>query len=233
MKAVDVMTKNVAAVSPDATIVEMAKKMVAYRISALPVIGAGGAVVGIVSEGDLFRRTEIGTARRSSWWLNLLSSNQSLAEEYARVHGRLARDVMSTDVISVTEETEVGEIAQLLDDHSIKRVPVLRNGKLVGIVSRGDLVAALAGAAEIASRSPTQADEKLREALLRELRQQPWTNLEALKVSVRHGIVRLRGTVASDEEKRALVAAAESVRGAKGVRDQTVVAPISVVAPPF
>jgi len=152
MRARDVMTPDVITVDPDTSVQAVAKLLSERGISGVPVVDAADQLVGIVSEGDLLHRVETGTdrrperltGRRRSWWLDTIASNEELARDYAKSHGRTAKDVMTRDVISVTDTTELADVAMLLETKRIKRVPVLRDGRLVGIVSRANLVRALA-----------------------------------------------------------------------------------------
>ena len=144
MRAIDVMTSEVITVGENATVPKAAKLLAEHGISAVPVVDKHNRVIGMVSEGDLLHRAETGTERRRSWWLEMVSSTDQLAGEYIKSHSGKVKDVMTRDVLSVTEETPVADIAVLLEINRIKRVPVLRDGKLVGIVSRANLVRALA-----------------------------------------------------------------------------------------
>jgi CBS-domain-containing membrane protein len=144
MRAVDVMTSGVITAGLNATVPEAAKLLAEHGISAVPVVDKDNRVIGMVSEGDLLHRAETGTERRRSWWLEMVSSTDKLAGEYIKSHSGNVKDVMTCDVLSVTEDTPVADIAVLLETNRIKRVPVLREGKLVGIVSRANLVRALA-----------------------------------------------------------------------------------------
>src|SRR5437588_1221443 len=154
MRAMDVMTTNVIIVSPDTPVQEIAKILSERSISGLPVVDAQNRLVGIVSEGDLLHRVEMGTdrrpdrrtGRRRSWWLDTVGSDEELARAYVKSHGRTAKDVMTSEVTSVSETTELADIANLLETRRIKRVPVVKDGTLVGIVSRANLVRALAPA---------------------------------------------------------------------------------------
>ena len=144
MKAVDVMVRDVVTVKPDADVAEAIKLLIDHDISALPVVDDDGSVVGVVSKADLVHRTEIKTEKHRPWWLKVLTPGSALAEEFAKAHGLHVSEVMSTRVISASEDTSLAEIATLLEKHRIKRVPILRGGKLVGIVSRSNLIQALA-----------------------------------------------------------------------------------------
>ena len=162
MRAMDVMTTNVITVSPDTSVQEVAKILSERSISGVPVVDAENRLVGIVSEGDLLHRVEMGTdrrpdrrtGRRRSWWLDTVGSDEELARAYVKSHGRTARDVMTSEVTSVNETTELADIANLLETRRIKRVPVVRDGKLVGIVSRANLVRALAAAGSRLTPTP-------------------------------------------------------------------------------
>src|SRR5215468_2905856 len=145
MKAADVMVSAVISVRPNARVEEVASTLLANRISAVPVIDKQGELLGIVSEGDLMRRAEAGTDRSRSWWLEYLTGKQVLAAEYVKSHSHKVTDVMTRSVITATPETPLGEIAMLLERNRIKRVPIVQNGKVVGIVSRANLLQAVAG----------------------------------------------------------------------------------------
>ena len=152
MKAADVMVSAVISVRPNARVEEVASILLANRISAVPVIDDQDELVGIVSEGDLMRRAEAGTERSRSWWLEYLTGKQVLASEYVKSHSHKVTDVMTPSVITATPETALGEIAMLLERNRIKRVPIVQNGKVVGIVSRANLLQALAGMKERSRR---------------------------------------------------------------------------------
>jgi CBS domain-containing protein len=219
MRAADVMTSQVISVGADASVHDVAQLMAEHGISAVPVIDRDKRVVGMVSEGDLLHRAETGTEQRRSWWLDMMASTNRLALEYAKSHSGKVKDVMTRDVISVTEETPVADIAILLETNRIKRVPVLGDGKLVGIVSRANLVRALAMTInEPPSRA--EADDRLiREKLLAELKAQRWAEVSPANVTVKDGVVHLWSSYYSDQEKRALIIAAECIPGVARVED--------------
>lgn len=218
MKASDVMTRNVATVTPETPIVEIVNALLERRISALPVVDAGGAVVGIVSEGDLIRRQEIGTDKHTSWWLHLLTAPEDQARDYVKSHGRKAADVMTADPVTVAPDTALGEIATLLERNRIKRVPVCDGGKLVGIVSRADLIRGLA-AHPAALPAPSTDDAALREAVTKAIRDETGVRTEFINVIVTGGTVHLWGGTNSQDEKKAVRIAAEGVAGADKVVD--------------
>ena len=168
MLASEIMTTDVATVGPDAPIAELVALLVARGISAVPVV-SGGRLVGIVSEGDLLRRAELGTGRKRSRWLEIATPGDRLAAEYVHEHGRKVADVMTPDVVTVPHDTPVSEVADLLERRRIKRVPVLRDGKLVGIVSRANLVQALALHRDAKPAAAVPTDLEVRTAILQEL----------------------------------------------------------------
>jgi CBS domain-containing protein len=224
LHASDVMTGWVATIAAEATVKDAAKLMIERRVSALPVVGAGARVVGIVSEGDLIRRSEIGTgARREPWLHRLLHGG---AREYLKTRGATVRDVMSAPVISVGPATPLAELAALLDKHRIKRVPVLDGARLAGIVSRVDLVRQLATApARPGARTPR--DRELRREVLGAAQRSGAAGLN-LNATVEHGVVHLWGDVRSRGEQKALRKAAGTVGGVRKVEDHTSVIPLRV-----
>ena len=218
MNASDIMTPSVITAGPDTPLAELVSLMLSHRISALPVV-QDGQLVGIVSEGDLIRRVETATERKRSRWLELAASNSTLAADYAKSHGRRASEVMTTEVISVTPDTPIAEIASLLERHHIKRVPVLANGKLVGIVSRANLLQALAS--RMTPPAADRADDrKIRAALFAELATQTWAATpNDSNIVIENGVVHLWGTIQSEDERKAMIVAAENVPGVNEVED--------------
>jgi CBS domain-containing protein len=217
MRAADVMTTEVIAVNPKTSIGEAAMLMLERRISGLPVIDDAGRLVGMVSEGDLLRRAESSTERRRPRWLEFLTPNSQLAAEYVKSHARRVQDVMTTDLVTVSESTPLAEIADLLETRRVKRVPVVRGALAVGIVSRSNLLQAVASGA--VPRAAQPADHAIREAILKELKKQKWANPTESNIVVNRGIVHLWGDVLSDEERKALRVAAENVSGVRAVED--------------
>lgn len=213
----DIMTKTVITVSPGAPVGEIAQTMVSAGISGMPVVDGTGKVIGIISEGDLMRRTETETAPRRSWWLKLLGSPTMSAEDYIRSHGMKASDLMHRSVISVSPDDTLGKAAQVLEGHHIKRAPVIENGKLVGIISRSNLVQALSAIYGTQAPEASVDDASLRAAVEHNIAE---TGVSAfyLNVVVSNGIVDLWGVVSSQEERNAVRIAAESTPGVKGVQ---------------
>jgi CBS domain-containing protein len=222
MKALDVMVRDVVTVKPDEAVAEAVRLLAEHDVSALPVVDDKENVVGIISEADLVHREEIGTEKQRPWWLEAVTPASTLAEEFAKSHGRRVEEVMSTDVVSASEDTTLGEIATLLERHRIKRVPILRSGKLVGIVSRSNLIQALASAKASTSGAGGDADRKIRLTLLDRLGDQDWTDFGERNVIVDSGIVHLWRLVGSEDEHKALVALAEGVPGVVSVSDEMI-----------
>ncbi len=219
MRAVEVMTTKVITVGENATVAEAAKLLAEHRISAVPVVDKDNRVIGMVSEGDLLHRTETGTEQRRSWWLEMMASTNQLAGDYIKSHSASVKDVMTRDVISVTDTTPLADIAILLETNRIKRVPVVRDGKLVGIVSRANLVRALAMSNSEPLSGAEVDDRTIRDGLLAELKAQKWAEISPANVTVKDGIVHLWSSYLSDQEKRALVVAAENTPGVRRVED--------------
>lgn len=216
MRAVDIMTTSVITADPEMTVRIAAGTMVFAGISGMPVIDPDGKLVGMVTEGDLMRREEIGTGKRQSWWLESLASTTDLANMYVKENATKVKDVMSTDIVTIAEACPVAEIAELLDARRIKRVPVVRDGKLVGVVSRANLIRALV---TVVPKQPAVAegdDAGLREAILVAMTGHRWA-LPRERVIVKDAIAHLFAMACSDEEQRAVRVAAETVPGVKEV----------------
>jgi CBS domain-containing protein len=235
MKASDVMTHGVVTIPPEATIRDAIARMVEHRISGIPVVDEDVGLVGIVTEGDLIRRTETGTDAPTHRWAELLLGPGASAEAYARTHGRRVRDVMSTDVVAVGRDASLADVVRLMEEHSIKRVPVLDGKRIVGIVSRADLVSALRERLELAARS-TSSDETIRARIVGEMKRQTWCPSHSVKVKVRDGWVRLEGAIYDERERRGLHVLIAGTDGVKGIDDQLAyVEPLSGIvleAPP-
>src|ERR1700751_3570006 len=230
MRAMDVMTSEVITVDENASVQSVAKLMAKHGISAVPVVDKDDRVIGIVSEGDLLHRAETGTERRRSWWLEMMAATNQLAGEYLKSHSGRVKDVMTRDVISVTDTTPVADIAVLLETNRIKRVPVLRGGKLAGIVSRGNLVRALAMTVQEPASSDETDDRTIRDKLLAELKAQKGAEVSPANVTVKDGVVHLWSSYFSEQEKRALIVAAENIPGVRRVEDHMKPAPAYLFA---
>jgi CBS domain-containing protein len=229
MKAKDVMTPNVISIGPDASVLEALRLMLQHQISGLPVVDRNGDLVGIVTEGDFLRRTETGTERKRPRWLEFLVGPGTLARDYVRSHARRVEEVMTSDVETVSEEAQLGDIVNLMEKRRIKRVPVLRDGRLVGIVSRANLLRALASvAAEIGPA--LESDEAIRDRVMAELDRQSFGPRNAIDVMVRNGVVEMWGTVIEPAQRDAARVAAETVPGVKAVKSHIVwVEPVSAM----
>lgn len=234
MDASEVMSRAPITLGREATVREAIRLMLDNRISGLPVVGEAGELVGIVTEGDLLRRSETGTERRRRPWLDYLLGPGRMADEYVRSHGRKIEAIITHEVVSVGGDTPLAEIVELMERRHIKRVPVVERGILVGIVSRADLIAALARALDRES-SATAGDDEIRERVLVELARAAWAPRSGLSVTVSNGVVELNGVIFEEKEREALRVAAENVPGVKAVADRLVwVEPVSgtVIEPP-
>ena len=223
MRARDVMVFPVITVKPNSSVKEVAKTFLDRRISAVPVVDDQGKLVGIVSEGDLMHRSEAGTERQRPWWLLALTGEETLAAEYVKSHARKVADVMTRNVITATPDTPLHEIAALLEKNSIKRVPIVRDGGLVGIVSRANLIQAVASTRR--ELEIPLSDTAIRDKLLANLRAQRWAYTGLLNVTVNDGVVNLWGITNSSAERKAIRVAAESTIGVRAVNDNLVMRP--------
>ncbi len=216
MNAADVMVSNVITVRFDSTVDQIAETLLANRISAVPVVDEGGQLVGIISEGDLIHRVEAGTERHRSWWLELLTVKDTLEHEFIKSHARKAADLMTRPVITVEPDMPLSDLAALLEKHRIKRVPVMKGGKIVGIVSRANLIQALVRPARETAPKKAIDDSTLRHDLLTHLHAQPWWPSD-VNVIVREGTVELWGLVDSEAEKDAIRVAVEGTPGVRSI----------------
>ena len=218
MIAKEIMTTDVLTVSPDQTIHDVAGKLLERAVSALPVVDEQGRLIGIISEGDLLRRVETGTDRKRSWWLDMMVSTEEKSRDFLKSHAVHVRDVMTRKVITVGEETPAYEIAEILEENRIKRVPVVDGDRLVGIVSRADLIRGLA-VRHIPVTSSAQDDHDLREAVLRAIGEIDAAGSAYVNVLVKDGAVHLWGLAQSPDHKTALRVAVESVPRVAAVVD--------------
>ncbi|MEI9987889.1 MAG: CBS domain-containing protein [Aliidongia sp.] len=212
MRAIDVMVRDVVTVHADTDMAEAIRLLSEHDVSALPVVDADGRLIGIISEADLLHRVELGTEKRRPWWLEAVTGASTLAHDFAKSHGKKVGELMTPEVISVGEETPVSEIAALLERKRIKRVPITRDGKLVGIVSRSNLIQALASALGHGANTRDQ-DLDIREELLARLQGQSWTDFGSRNIIVSGGAVHLWGLISSESEREALIALAEGCAG--------------------
>jgi len=226
MKARDVMVSPVITVTSHASVGDVAKVLLDRRISAVPVVDEKGKLVGIVSEGDLMHRAEAGTERQRPWWLRGFIGPDALAFDYIKAHARKVTDVMTREVVTASADTPLNEIATLMEKKAIKRVPIVQNGQPVGIVSRANLIQAVASARKGLDIPASDAD--IRDKLLAHLKAQPWAHISLLNVTVSDGIVDLWGLTNSDTEKQAIRVAAESLPGVRAVNDNLALRPKEV-----
>ena len=221
MQAQEIMTRQVLTIRSDSPLQDAVGAMLGHGVSGMPVVDGSGRPVGMLSEGDLLRRTELDTERRRPRWLSLLLGPGKLAEEYTRTHGRTVADVMTDRLYSVAPDTPVQDVVQLMERHRIKRVPVLENGQLVGIVSRANLLRALA-LAPPALPAGASSDEEIRQRLARELESTEWAPRYMIDHVVQNGVVHLYGTILDEREREALCVAARNTPGVKEVHDHLV-----------
>lgn len=214
MQAADIMTRNVITVGRDSEVREIANLLLEHGISAVPVLGDAGQVLGIVSEGDLIRRVE-DDKRSKSWWLRLFAVNDPA--EYVKTHGRRADEIMTPDPLTIGEDMPLAEISRLLEKHHIKRVPVISGGKLVGIVSRANLLQGFAVAGQETQGSVD--DREIREAIRKEIDVNTGVPVDRINVIVSEGRVELWGLVENDKQSMAVRVAAENIAGVRDVKN--------------
>jgi CBS domain-containing protein len=234
MRAADIMTRRVVSIAPDASILNAARFMLQHHISGLPVVDAQNRLVGMVSEGDFLHRGETATQRHHPRWLQFLLGPGRLAEDYVRASGRKVADIMTRDVVTIGEDTPLDRIVELMERHRVKRLPVVTGDAVVGIVTRANVLHAVASLAHGAP--PAAADDAaIRDALMAELERQDWAPLGTVNVVVRDGAVHLWGSILDERFRAAMRVAAENVPGVKAVHDHLVwLEPVSgmVIEPP-
>ena len=221
MKAADVMTREIISILPDASIMEAVRLMLQHKISGLPVIDAAGKLEGIVTEGDFLRRVETGTERKRSRFVEFLLGPGRLAEEYTHASSRRVNEVMTPDVHTVTEDAPLEQIVHLMERHRVKRIPVVRGDRMVGIVTRKNLMRALASFA-LSAQPVAAGDAEIRERLLAELRKHAWAPVGLIDIAVKDGIVKLQGALTDERERQAIRVAAENIPGVKKVEDHLI-----------
>ncbi len=217
MRAHQIMTRSVITVTPDDTILAAAKLMLERHVSGLPVVDTAGKLVGTVSEGDFIRRSEIGTQKKRGRWLKFLLGAGEAATDYVHEHGKKISEVMTRDPITITEDAPLDEIVTLMETNGVKRLPVMSGTKLVGIVSRANLLQAVAGLARDIP-DPTADDDHIRSRIMAAVDKNDWSPF-GLNVIVRDGIVHLSGVITEERSRQAAIVAAENVAGVKKVHD--------------
>jgi len=221
MKAVDVMTREIISVAPDASVLEAVRLMLQHKISGLPVIDAAGRLHGIVTEGDFLRRVETGTERKRSRFVEFLLGPGRLAEDYVHASGRKVDEVMTPEPRTVGEDEPLEKVVHLMERYRVKRLPVVRGDKVVGIVTRQNLMRALASLA-LAAHPVAADDATIRERLLAELKRQSWAPVGLIDVVVKDGVVKLSGALTDERERQAIRVAAENIPGVKKVEDHLI-----------
>ena len=233
MQVSDIMTRTVITVTPETAIAAAAELLLQHRVSGLPVVDSAGAVVGIVTEGDLLRRTETGTERHRRHWLEFLISPGRLAQEYADANARRVGEVMSPQVVAAAPQDDAADAVALMERHNVKRLPVIEAGRLVGILSRADLVRALLRSLSRPAAAAVADDDEIRRRILAEIARQPWGPRASVDVRVAAGVVELHGSITDERERTALKVLAENTAGVTAVRDQLVwIEPMSGIVVP-
>lgn len=227
MKASDVMNRNVVTIKGGASLEDAARIMVQNRVSGLPVVDDQGAVIGMITEGDLMRRAETATAPHSSWLTAFLSAGR-VAEDYVRSHARKVDELIGGEVISVTPDSPLAEVVAVMESRRVRRVPVIEGGHLVGIVARADLVRALMKLMPGSGEVPAVADAQIRSRFLKEVDAQQWTPRVGIDCEVKNGVIEIHGLISDERMRAALCVIAENIRGARSIRDHMVcIEPIS------
>lgn len=221
MRIADIMTREVITVSPATTVQAIAALLVDREISAVPVVDEAGRLLGIVSEADLLRRSEAPGATERHRWLELFADPDSRAEAFLKAHGRTAADVMTQDLEVATPATTLEEAARLIRERRVKRLPVVEDGRLVGIVARADLLRGLEQR-DAAAERPTPDDLAIKQRFEAVARQAGFVSVGAVTVVVQDGVVHLWGLAATATERRALELAAAGIGGVREVRNHLV-----------
>lgn len=217
MRVDQIMTRKVTTVKADTPILEAANLMLQQHMSGLPVVGDTGKLVGVVSEGDFIRRSEIGTQKKRGRWLKILVGPALSASEFVQEQGRKVGEIMTQDICTATEDMQLEDVVQLMERENVKRLPVMRGDALVGIVTRSDLLRAVASLARDVP-APTADDDQIREHVIASIEKNEWRPAQ-LNVTVRDGIVHLSGIIIDERFRQAAIVAAENVAGVKLVHD--------------
>jgi CBS domain-containing protein len=223
MRADQIMTRGVITIGPDASIIDAANMMLTHHVSALPVISPAGELIGIISQGDFIRRVELGTQRKPGRWLQFLVTAGESASDFVQAHGRKIGDIMTPAPFTISEQTSLDEIARIMETRDIKRLPVMRGNKLVGIVTPSNLLQAVAALARDIPE-PTAGDDQIRAGIISAIGKAKWAPCR-LSVMVHNGVAGLGGIVAGERSRRAAIVAAENVPGVRQVLDYLSEAP--------
>lgn len=219
MQAKDIMTPTVITIGQDETVSAIASLLMEKKISAVPVLDSDQKLCGIVSEGDLIRRISDKAEDHRPWWLKMMSSNSQEAGDFVKAHGRTAKDVMTRNVATVSDDMEISEVAKKLESNRIKRVPVMSGDTLVGIISRSNMLQVIAGQKTTVTKPSTPNDRVLRKQVQDHLSEQSFASHGTLNVIVDNGIVELWGWVETETEREALILAAKEIEGVQEVQD--------------
>jgi CBS domain-containing protein len=223
MQARDIMTTNVLTFRADTPVMDIAASLAAWRVSGAPVVDEENRVVGMVSEGDLLRRSELGTEKRRSSWLTFFTDDTTLAKEFEKAHGQHAANIMSRPAFSVTEDATLDEIANLLEKRRIKRLPVVRDGKLVGIITRGDIVRVIARTRTAEPAPAHRSDAELHSEIDERLSTQRWLPAALINVTVHDGHVEIWGRLGTEDQRRALTVLVEEIKGVRSIANHVIV----------
>jgi CBS domain-containing protein len=218
MRVHEIMSRHVITINPDSSAIDAIKTMLSHRISGLPVVDSTGKLVGILSEGDFIRRVELGTERKRNRWLAMLAGREQVALDFVRQHGRKVSQIMSPRPITIVEDTSLEQVVSLFESYNVKRLPVMRRDKLVGMVTRSDFMNAIA-ILSLGAMGYSGDDDQIRRSVITALSQAAWRPC-ALNVAVRQGVVTLKGTIRNDNARKAAIASAENVPGVKKVEDR-------------
>lgn len=222
LTAGDIMTRSLVTATETTLIPAAIKLMLERHVSGLPVVDSAGGIVGIFTEGDLLRRVELGTNAHVSSWLDIFRSSTRLAHDYVETHSRVVGDIMTQAVVTVDEAAPLSEVVRVMQGKHVKRVPVLAGSILVGMVSRVDLLRALADSFSEGTKSPPPSDDTIKTGILAEFRRQSWAPIEGISVDVKDGVVDLGGVILCEEDRVAMRVAAQNTAGVTRVHDHLI-----------
>jgi CBS domain-containing protein len=222
MQASDVMSRVVITVDEQAPIAEALRLMLGKAISGLPVVDCNNQLVGIITEGDLLRRAELATERHLAWWKNLLFGPWYSAQEYVRTHARTVGSVMTRETLCIAEDTPLSMVVRMMEQGHVKRLPVTKNGKVIGMVSRRDVLQPLSTLVGD-PLTGTASDASILQQIEQDLAAQPWSPRRNISVIVKDGVVALSGTVSGFEQREALQVLIADIAGVRKIQDQLLV----------
>ncbi len=220
MNVADLMTRQVVAIDPETPLAQAIGLMTRYKVSGLPVVGRNDRVVGILTEGDLLRRVEIGTVQKPAGWLASFFLPERAAENYVLGHGRRVQEVMTPEVVTIADDASLTEAARLMQRHHVKRLPVVRDGRLCGILSRADLVRRVGEV--LSAESATADDSTIAKAIADAMEREPWAHGTSVTIAVKEGVVQMDGCLFDLHKREALGVLAEGVPGVKRVENRII-----------